>query len=284
LAAAGVQDGAIIGPLAFVLVLVTVVLHGFTLAPFARLLGLAATGTPGVMLVGGSRFTTSLGAALQKADIPVLISDTNHARLVRPRAHKVPVFYGDILSEAAEHSLEVLAYQTVISASENDAYNTLVSTDLGAEFGREHTWQIGRAKAEKSRHALPNQLGGRSFGSGHTFREFEDKLTQDWSVRITKLSDSFGFSEWKAVNPQAILLARLKENGDLVRVVPSDAELLFQGRAESKIDAMPEDRREAARAELKRRFSEAKLSAALAQFKSGTRLVSLAPSDAQTKP
>ncbi|RPE71646.1 sodium/proton antiporter (CPA1 family) [Pacificibacter maritimus] len=277
LAAAGVQDGAIIGPLAFVLVLVTVVLHGFTLAPIARLLGLAATGTPGILLVGGSRFTTSLAAALMKADVPVVISDTNHARLVRPRANNVPVFYGDVLSEAAEHSLEVLAHETVIAASENDAYNTLVSTDLGAEFGREHTWQIARAKGEKSRHALPTQLGGRKFGAGLTFRELEDKMNQNWSVRVTKLSDTFGFAEWKEANPQAVLLGGLKEGGTFKRLSVEDANLLFPKRADKTIDDMPEDLREAARVELKRKFSEAKQAAALSQFKAGIRLVSLAP-------
>lgn len=42
LVAEGVQDGALIAPMAFVLVLVTVVLHGFTLAPLARRLGLTS--------------------------------------------------------------------------------------------------------------------------------------------------------------------------------------------------------------------------------------------------
>ena len=40
LTALGVEDGALIGPLAFVLVAATVVVHGFSLGPFARALGL----------------------------------------------------------------------------------------------------------------------------------------------------------------------------------------------------------------------------------------------------
>ena len=50
----GFADAALIGPLAFVLVAVTVVLHGFTLKPFARFLGLTGVDSPGVLIVGGS--------------------------------------------------------------------------------------------------------------------------------------------------------------------------------------------------------------------------------------
>lgn len=277
LAAAGVEDGAIIGPLAFVLVVVTVVLHGFTLAPFARFLKLAATGTPGVMFIGGSRFSTALAAALQKEKVPVIVADTNHARLVRPRAHSVPIFYGDVLSEAAEHSVEVLSYQTFITTSENDAYNTLVSTDLGAEFGREQTWQIARVKGQKSRHALPTQLGGRPFGGGYTFRELEDKMTQDWKIRVTRLTEEFTFETWKTRHPNAILLGRLTEDGTFKRLLPEDAEHLFPKRTLAKIDDLPEEMRETARLDLKRRFSEAKQAAAFGRLSGRVRLVSLAP-------
>lgn len=47
LAELGVEDGALIGPLAFILVAASVVVHGFTLAPVAKWLGLTAAETPG---------------------------------------------------------------------------------------------------------------------------------------------------------------------------------------------------------------------------------------------
>lgn len=214
LAAAGVADGALIGPLAFALVMVTVVLHGFTLAPFARYLGLAGSEAPGVLLVGGSQFTTGLARTLIGAGLPVLVTDPNHARLTAARAAGVPSFYGDILGEAAENSVENLRYETVIAASDNDAYNTLVATDLAPEFGRSKVWQIARAKGGQSRHALPAQLGGRSFGNGRTQPEFEALLAEGWTFRLTRLTEAFGFEDWRKKRPTAILLARIGEKGD----------------------------------------------------------------------
>ena len=86
LLALGFADAALIGPLAFVLVAVTVVLHGFSLAPFARFLGLTGADIPGVILIGGSPWTTALAEAIKKAEVPVLMADPNYGNLRAARA------------------------------------------------------------------------------------------------------------------------------------------------------------------------------------------------------
>ncbi|WP_439104093.1 cation:proton antiporter [Celeribacter marinus] len=283
LAAAGVDDGAVIGPLAFILVLATVVLHGFTLAPFARFLGLAQSGTPGVLFIGGSRFTTALAEALKKAEVPVLIADPNHARLVRPRATGLPVFYGDVLSEAAEHSLEILSYKTIVAATENDAYNTLVATDLAPEFGHDQTWQIARHRAEQARHALPTQLGGRAFGAGKTFRELEDLIIGGWRIAMTGLTDEFTFEDWKAGRTGAHLIGYVPTDGSFKRVTPDDIEVLFPNRAEARIEDLPEEQRETAREALRRRLTDARRNSARAKLGAGVRIVALVPPESETK-
>jgi hypothetical protein len=193
---------------------VTVVLHGFTLAPVARALGLAGAEVPGVLIVGGSRFTTALAEALVKAEVPVLITDPNHAHLIRPRAAGLKTFYGDILGEAAEDSVELINYGTVLVATDNDAYNTLDATDLGPELGRDTVWQIARQKEDRPRHALPTQLGGRPFGGGRTLEAFEKLIAEGWRFRSTKLSAEYTQEDWRAKRPDAIALVRVSEKGE----------------------------------------------------------------------
>ncbi len=86
LLALGFEDAALIGPLAFVLVAATVVLHGFTLKPFAQFLGLTGAGNPGVLIIGGSTWTTALAEALVKVEVPVLMTDPNFGHLRAARA------------------------------------------------------------------------------------------------------------------------------------------------------------------------------------------------------
>ncbi|MBJ3761852.1 sodium:proton antiporter [Maribius pontilimi] len=210
----GVEDGGIIGPLAFILVAASVVVHGFTLKPFAKFLGLTAAETPGVLLVGGSRWTTALAETLKKAEIPVLITDPNRGHLRRAREAGIDTFFGDILSEAAEMRIELNGYKIVVAATDNDAYNTLVATDLGPHFGRENVYQIARDKAGYARHALPSTLGGRSLASEATYNELNRLMWNDWAFSVTKLTEEYTREKWRADRPEARLLAWIDTEGE----------------------------------------------------------------------
>ncbi|MDD9727358.1 sodium:proton antiporter [Roseovarius sp. SK2] len=207
LVAEGVEDAAFLTPFAFALVAATVVLHGFTLAPLARAMGLAGKGQPGVLLAGGSQFATSFAKTLQDLEVPILITDTNRARLRSAREAGLPTFFGDVLSEAAEHSAEIMKYGVVLALSDNDAYNTLVATDLAPEFGRENVYQLGRAKQDSKRHALPASLGGRVVAQGYGYTDLASRMVQDWQVRATNMTDDFTMEDWSAQNEEGIPLA-----------------------------------------------------------------------------
>ncbi|OWY07129.1 cation:proton antiporter [Thioclava sp. IC9] len=224
LAEIGVADGLRIGPLAFVLVLVTVIVHGFTLAPLARKLGLANADKPGLLIVGGSRFTSALAETLNKAEVPVLITDPNHAHLIRPRANGLKTFYGDILGEAAEDKVELMAYSTLLAATDNDAYNTLVATDLAPELGRDKVWQVPRQKDDRERHALPTQLGGRRFGEGRTLEGWETLLAEGWRFRVTRITEEYTLAQWREKRPKAKPVMVVAKSGDL-RFVIDPAEM-----------------------------------------------------------
>lgn len=214
LVALGIDDGADIAPLAFVLVLVTVVLHGFTLKPLAQRLGLTSGEKPGLLIVGGSLFATGLAKALDNADVDVLVTDTNRDRLRTARAAGVQTFYGDILGEAAEHNVEFIAYSAILAASDNDAYNTLVATDLGPEFGRDTIWQVSRHKEDRARHALPSQLGGQSIAGNRTLAQYLELLADGWIFRTTRLTEEYTLEKWRAAREGAVPLV-VVQNGDL---------------------------------------------------------------------
>ena len=211
----GFEDAALIAPLAFALVAVTVLVNGFALAPFARLLGLTGADTPGVVIIGGSDWTTQLAEVLKKAKIPVLMTDPNFIRLRKARAAGIDTFSGDILSEAAEQRVELVSYATLIAATDNDAYNTLVTTDLAPEFGRENVFQVMREKSESSRHQLPRTLGGRPLGLEATHAELRDLIAQGWRFRSTRLSEEFTLEDWRAESPEARLLAQITTSGEI---------------------------------------------------------------------
>ncbi|MEM8787130.1 MAG: sodium:proton antiporter [Pseudomonadota bacterium] len=174
----GFADAALLTPLSFALVAATVVLSGFTIVPVARALDLVSTHVPGVLIVGASPWAVSLAQALDRAGRPVMIADRNWYRLSAVREAELPRYHGEILSEAAEHHLDLNAYQTLIAAGDNDAYNTLVCTDFGPEFGRNNVFQIGRSDDGKDARGLPRTLGGRPFANGLGHSELSRRIAQ----------------------------------------------------------------------------------------------------------
>lgn len=211
----GVEDGDLVAPLAFALVAATVVVHGFTLAPLARALGLTGAEQPGVLVVGGSRWSTGYAEALKKAEIPVLISDRNLSHLRPARSAGIPVFFGDVLSEDAEHRIESAHFARLVAVTDNDAYNTLVATDLGHEYGRDNVFQLKRANEESARNSLPATLGGRLFAQGLTYDELESRHRQGWEFRTTRLSKEYTLEHWLEQRPDSVIMTMIYPNGQL---------------------------------------------------------------------
>ena len=116
---------------------------------------------------------------------------------------------------AAERGIELMSFDTVVAATDNDAYNTLVATDLAPEFGRENVYQVAREKAGNIRHSLPASLGGRNFGGKATFNDLNRMMWEGWTFRITRLSEEYSFEEWRDKRPNARLLAEIDTEGQL---------------------------------------------------------------------
>lgn len=115
-----------------------------------------------------------------------MISDPNLSHLRRAREAGLSVFYGDILSEAADNKVALIGCSGLLTTIDNDAYNTLVATDLGPEFGRLHIWQTAPQKALSQRHALPATLGRRPLGLGMAADAVDAALSAGWRVATTR--------------------------------------------------------------------------------------------------
>ncbi|MEL6828239.1 MAG: sodium:proton antiporter, partial [Pseudomonadota bacterium] len=124
-----------ITPLAFAMVFTTVVMHGFTIGPLSRALGLARKEKPGVLIVGANAWSVQFARALEQSDIEVIVADSNYRRLKSSRDAGLDIFMGEVLSEDAEIKLDHARFSTVIALSTNDSYNALVCSHFAPEVG-----------------------------------------------------------------------------------------------------------------------------------------------------
>ncbi len=176
-----------------------------------------------------------MAAAIKKADVPVLTADPNFGNLRAARTAGIETFSGDILSEAAEQRLELVSFATLIAATSNDAYNTLVVTDLAPEFGRDNVLQVMREKSESARHQLPRTLGGRKFGPEETHAGMNKLVRDGWTFRVTRLTEEFTFETWRSEREDSMLVARISPKG-VISFIRKDEEV--KGAVDVRIIAM----------------------------------------------
>ncbi len=222
----GREDGAIFVPLAFALVFATVISAGFTITPLSKWLGLAKDKDEGVMIVGANPWSLGLAKALKDMGISVLIADTNWRRLRGARLEGLAVFYGEVLSENADHRLDHTAFGHLIAAGPNDAYNSLVCVEFAPELGRHRVFQVSGQEAEEAdTSGITYTARGRTLSThGRTF----DVLTRDWwsgwRFRSTTLSEEYTLEDF------------LEERGE-------DIDILVAKRPDGSLDFLQPDRK-----------------------------------------
>lgn len=199
LLAEGYPDADMLIPLAFAMVFVTVVMHGFSIGPLAKTLGLASRERPGVLIVGASPWSVGLAAKLKELEIPVMVADASYRRLKPARLADIQTYYGEILSEVTEHHLDLNRFGYLLALSGNEAHNALVSTDLAPELGRAAIFQVNaKGKDEENRQALSYTLQGKTFL--HSATPLDELLRRHyggWIYQRTKLSEEYPPERYK---------------------------------------------------------------------------------------
>jgi len=117
------------------------------------------------------------------------------------------------VSEAAEHTIDMTRFGTLVTASENDDHNTLICTDFAPEFGRNNVFQVGRNEVKSDLRGVPNTLGGRAIAGGQSSDALRQKLAEGWRFSVTELSESYGIDAYLASRPRADVLAIIRKSG-----------------------------------------------------------------------
>ena len=232
LQALGRPEGSIFVPLAFALVFATVVAAGFTIGPVSKLLKQSAGGGDGVMIVGANPWTLGLAKGLKDMGVGVIVADTNWRRLRGARLEGHATFYGEVLSENADMRLDHSAFNHIIAATPNDAYNALVCVEFAPELGRHRVFQVsGGDKDDDDGDSIAFTSRGRTLSSrGRSF----DSLTRDWwsgwRFTCTRISEAYTLEEFFKARGEDIDLVLLKKpDGTLEFVQPSTASKIDKG-------------------------------------------------------
>lgn len=212
-----------ITPLAFAMVFTTVVLHGFTIGPLSRFLGLARKEKPGVLIVGANAWSVEFGKALDKSGVEIIMADSSYRRLKSSREAGLDTFLGEVLSEDAELKLDHARFSTVIALSTNDSYNALVASHFAPELGRHMVYQLSiNEDGETDDRGLSSNARGRTLiRRGRTYDSLIRDQYRGWEFARTRLTDQYTLEQFRSDRPEADIVAEIRPDGSFLLIGPN---------------------------------------------------------------
>ncbi|MFA9461884.1 cation:proton antiporter [Thiohalorhabdus sp. Cl-TMA] len=216
LARAGYEQANLIFPLVFAIILITVLLHGLTIRPLARKLGLTAASPNGLLLVGASPWSIQLAQRLHEEGVRVILADSSAHRLHAAQAVGVPTHVGEILSELGRQQLDLAGIGNLLAATDNPAYNALVCTRFAHELGRRHVFQLPASKGtEEDTPEFSQEVRGRTaFSMDATYDEMTRRYYLGWHFDQYWITGSNPRGPYCPEGSETLLL--LRRNGELI--------------------------------------------------------------------
>ncbi|MET3684198.1 NhaP-type Na+/H+ or K+/H+ antiporter [Alkalibacillus flavidus] len=215
---AGYADAHIMTSLTFGLVFSTVLAHGFSIGWLSRKLGLSMDDKPGVIFVGSNKFSTSFAQVLQGLNIPVIITDASSSRLTHAKQAGVPHEHEEILSEQMEYQLDMTPYDFMLSVTEYDSYNTLVSSTFKPEYGKEKLYQLPlQADAGDSLSSVSHHISGTVlFSDDVTWTILNEKINDGFVFKKTLITKEYTYNDFlDDCDAEDILLVMMRQSGML---------------------------------------------------------------------
>ncbi|MCB1538486.1 MAG: sodium:proton antiporter [Rhodospirillales bacterium] len=185
----GYADGAQILPLCFSIVVISVLAQGLSVRQLARRLCLTLESHNGLIIAGAWGWAVQLAEVLRARGIDVLIADGDWRRLQAARLSDIPVYYGELLSENAEAAVEHHAYDALLAATPNPAYNALLCGQFADVMGRARLYTLHPDEEGVAlRHRLARMLKGREWAPDRlTLDRLESLYAEGWRFRTSRI-------------------------------------------------------------------------------------------------
>ena len=217
------QAGQLV-PLVFLCIIGTVTVYGLLALPLAKKLGVTAGRSDGILFAGAESWIVEVAAALFKDGHNVLLVDTKYEKIAEAKLVGVPAIRANILSEYAEHEVDLGGIGQLIAATPNDEINSLASIEYMHTFGRKNIWQITPEDVHQhhSKAVSQHKRARMCFSTSATFRELSAKFTKPHSIKTTTLTEVFSVEDfYDKYGDEALVLFVFDERNGLRPTTPT---------------------------------------------------------------
>lgn len=196
----GVEQAKLLVPLAFTVIIGTVVLQSASAGLLARWLGVAEPEPRGLLIIGASPLARAIAGALKGNDFRVLLTDSYWDNVRQARMEGLTTFYGNPVSEHADRHLDLVGIGRMLALSPQRELNTLACLRYRTEFGRQGVYQLTVTLDEKEqpKKAPAHGFAGQTaFGGDVSYSKLASMLSRGAEMHSTGLKDDFSWEDYQ---------------------------------------------------------------------------------------
>ncbi len=216
----GVDSAELLVPLAFTIIIGTVVIQSATARPLARLLDVGETGNQGFLVIGANPLGVAIAKALESAEIKTVVCDTKWERIRKARMAGLDTYHGNPISDHADLHLELAGLEGMLGLSPFKSDNLAAGLRFREDFGIRNVFALSsRADAKSnSRHRASAFYKGQVlFDEDIHYEQLARLQHKGATIKKTQLSEAYGFDQWLDENPaeESVLLFAIDAEGKL---------------------------------------------------------------------
>jgi NhaP-type Na+/H+ or K+/H+ antiporter len=198
----GMENADLLVPLAFAIIIGTVLVQGSTAKFIAQRLGVAEPDDSGFLIIGANSVARVIAQALNENGFRTRLTDGSWTNVKEARMKGLDTYYGNAVSEHADRHLDLIGLGQVLALTPQSELNALAGLRYKAEFGSNHVYFLSTDKEKdkersetKSRKAVSHDSHV-LFGNEVTYAKLASLVSRGAKIKQTKLTENFNFENY----------------------------------------------------------------------------------------
>lgn len=216
----GMADADLLVPLAFSIIIGTVIIQSATARPLAKLLKVSQPETQTFLIIGANPVAITIAKALETAEVKTVLCDTYWEHISAARMEGLQTYYGNPISDHADLHMDLSSMGGMLGLSHYHSSNTAAALRFREDFGIRNIYTLASAEDEKShsKHRTSEFYKGQIlFDESIRYGELYKFVSKNTQIKNTQLSETYTFSDWQTDNhsDKTVLLFAIDTNKKL---------------------------------------------------------------------
>ena len=159
-----------------------------------------------------------IATSLKEQGFDVIVAHNNYTNIARARMSGLRTYFGNPISDHADHHLDLIGIGRLFAMSMDKEMNTLSEIHYRHEFGERKLYRLKFSDEKVKSERDDKQSNFHSqwlFGKDVTYTKLASMLSKKARIKITNITDSYSFEQYKADNKQFVPLYTIDKEGKL---------------------------------------------------------------------